>query len=139
MKTTEQEIAIREARKNKLEDERRRRWAELGDMDIMTVGEVATMMGMCSRTIYSLAMDNKIPGTKVGTQWRFSRKILTEFIQGRRDCHGQEISLKQPSRVPVSGIRDSFSGRDQQGASRGYPSLSNQERLCHCQEKESAA
>lgn len=95
MKTTEQEIAIRQTRLNRFEDERRKRWAELGDTDIMTIKEVAIMLGMCSRTIYALALDRKIPGTKVGTQWRFSRKILTEFIQGKRDCHGQEIQLKQ--------------------------------------------
>lgn len=127
MLSTEKLLASQELKKSKLEDERRKRWAELGDTDIMKLSEVARMLGMCDRTVYALAMNHKIPATKIGTQWRFSRKILTEFIQGKRDCYGalrngQEISSP---RIPECSIGDSLTGKYQQGSSISNPCIQN--------------
>lgn len=48
---------------------------------MMTVDEVADYLRVTKKTIYRLLVRGKIPATKVGNQWRFSRKAIDRWLQ----------------------------------------------------------
>lgn len=47
---------------------------------VMTVQEVADYLRVNQRTIYRLAMGQRLPGFKVGTTWRFKRADIDDWI-----------------------------------------------------------
>ena len=51
--------------------------------DILTIREVAKMLKLAEKTVYSLVADNDIPGFKVGGSWRFSRKELEKWVEAQ--------------------------------------------------------
>jgi len=50
--------------------------------EIMTLCEVADMLRLSRRTIYRRLEDGSIPACRVGSRWRFSRKVLNELFCG---------------------------------------------------------
>ena len=48
--------------------------------EIMTVEEVAKYLKLKPQTVYKWAQEGRIPGTKLGKEWRFRRSILDEWI-----------------------------------------------------------
>lgn len=48
--------------------------------NLMTVKEAAQYLKLNYMTIYKLAQKNKIPASKVGGNWRFSKKILDQWL-----------------------------------------------------------
>lgn len=48
--------------------------------NVMTVKEVADYLRVNQRTVYRLAVDGRIPGFKVGANWRFKRGDIDEWI-----------------------------------------------------------
>ena len=48
--------------------------------EIMTVEEVAKYLKMKPQTVYKWAQEGRIPGTKLGKEWRFRRRLLDEWI-----------------------------------------------------------
>ena len=51
------------------------------DNAIMTIGEVADYLKVTERTIYRLAGAKKIPSSKVGASWRFSKADIDRWIR----------------------------------------------------------
>jgi len=51
--------------------------------DILTVRDVAEMLKLAEKTVYSLVADGDIPGFKVGGSWRFSRKELEKWVEAQ--------------------------------------------------------
>ena len=49
--------------------------------EIMTIEEVARYLRIPVSTVYRLAQQGRIPASKVGRQWRFSRKALERWIE----------------------------------------------------------
>ena len=47
---------------------------------VMTVSEVAAYLRMADSTVYRLVKEGKIPGRKVGGGWRFSRKVIDDWL-----------------------------------------------------------
>jgi len=53
--------------------------------EIMTVEELVKYLKTGVTTIYNLAQQGKIPGTKVENQWRFRKEKIDEWLdQGGR-------------------------------------------------------
>ncbi len=51
--------------------------------EILNIDEVAETLHVSSRTVYNLLKSGKIPGIKIGGQWRFSREeIMKMFLVG---------------------------------------------------------
>jgi len=48
--------------------------------EIMTVEQLAKYLKTGVTTIYKLAQEGKIPGTKVGNQWRFRKERIDEWL-----------------------------------------------------------
>ncbi len=53
--------------------------------EILTIKEVAELLRIGEKTAYTMAKDGKLPGFKVGGQWRFRRMDLDAWIQERLD------------------------------------------------------
>jgi len=49
----------------------------------LTVEEVAGAFEISPTTVYHLAQQRKLPGFKVGGQWRFSRQVLQAWVMDR--------------------------------------------------------
>jgi excisionase family DNA binding protein len=62
--------------------------------EILDVEGAGKLLGVSKRTIYKLAAEKGIPSTKVGREWRFSRKRLIEWIT-QDPQNGQTPSLEE--------------------------------------------
>jgi excisionase family DNA binding protein len=56
--------------------------------DILTLPEMAELLRVAEKTVYTLAQRGEIPAFKVGGQWRFSRGAIEVWIdeQSRSAC-----------------------------------------------------
>ena len=50
-------------------------------MEIMTVNELAKYLKMHRITITLHANEGKIPGWRIGKQWRFDREVIDKMFQ----------------------------------------------------------
>jgi excisionase family DNA binding protein len=60
--------------------------------EILTVGEVAQLLKVAEKTVYTMAQKGDLPAFKVGGQWRFRRTDLDSWIDertGRTDTQGE--------------------------------------------------
>jgi excisionase family DNA binding protein len=63
--------------------------------DILEAEEVAEMLRVHPRTIMRLASQGKIPGFKVGGQWRFRREAINQYIREQEQQHGGQKKNKE--------------------------------------------
>jgi excisionase family DNA binding protein len=49
--------------------------------EIMDIAEAASYLNIKKGTLYRLAKNGKVPGTKIGGQWRFKRQRLDELFR----------------------------------------------------------
>ena len=61
---------------------------------IMTLKEVAKYLGVHSMTVYRLLKEKKLPGFKVGGQWRTKKDVLDEFLLKEIDPISSELKKK---------------------------------------------
>ena len=60
--------------------------------EILTVGEVAQLLKVAEKTVYTMAQKGDLPAFKVGGQWRFRRTDLDSWIDAqtrRTDTQGE--------------------------------------------------
>jgi excisionase family DNA binding protein len=50
------------------------------EKEYLSIGEIAARLGVNSTTVYRLAQKGRLPGFKVGSQWRFSEDQLDLWI-----------------------------------------------------------
>ena len=53
--------------------------------DVMTLNEVAEYLRIPRSTVYKLVQEGRIPGQKVGRQWRFHRAVVEKWLGHRSD------------------------------------------------------
>ena len=51
--------------------------------EILTLPEVATLLKVAEKTVYTMAQKGSLPAFKVGGQWRFRRADLDSWIDGK--------------------------------------------------------
>ena len=52
--------------------------------EIMDVKDAANYLRIKERTLYSLVKNRKVPGIKIGGQWRFKRSQLDGMLEEAR-------------------------------------------------------
>lgn len=53
--------------------------------EIMTMDELAKYLKISKSTLYKLAVENKLPGQKIGKRWRFHKNAVDQwFMEGSR-------------------------------------------------------
>lgn len=61
--------------------------------EILTLLEVAQLLKVAEKTVYTMAQKGELPAFKVGGQWRFRRTDLDAWIDAKtRRAAGQEQS-----------------------------------------------
>ena len=58
--------------------------------DVMTIDQLAEYLQIPKSTIYKLVQDGKVPGKKVGRQWRFHRDAIDAWLAEGPDLSGGE-------------------------------------------------
>lgn len=56
---------------------------------VMTIKEVAGYLGVHVSTIYKYAQNGSIPAFKIGSDWRFSRKHINQWIDEKMNIRKQ--------------------------------------------------
>jgi excisionase family DNA binding protein len=51
--------------------------------DVLTMHEAAEFLRVSARTLWDMVQDGQIPSFRVGRQHRFSRKVLTDWMQSQ--------------------------------------------------------
>ncbi len=49
--------------------------------EIMTMDELAEYLKISKSTLYKLAVENKLPGTKIGKRWRFHKDAIDQWVK----------------------------------------------------------
>jgi excisionase family DNA binding protein len=49
--------------------------------DVMTMDELAEYLKISKSTLYKLAVENKLPGQKIGKRWRFHREAVDDWLK----------------------------------------------------------
>jgi excisionase family DNA binding protein len=52
--------------------------------EILTLPEVAQLLKIAEKTVYSMAQKGLLPAFKVGGQWRFKRVDLDQWIEEQK-------------------------------------------------------
>ncbi|CAM3394614.1 helix-turn-helix domain-containing protein [Corallococcus sp. ZKHCc1 1396] len=61
--------------------------------EILTLPEVAQLLKVAEKTVYTMAQKGELPAFKVGGQWRFRRANLDSWIDAKtRRAAGEEES-----------------------------------------------
>ena len=48
--------------------------------DILTLEEIASYLRLTPQTIYKWAQEKRIPGAKLGKEWRFRKSIIDRWL-----------------------------------------------------------
>ena len=59
--------------------------------EVLKVKDVAALLKVGEKTVYSMAQSGELPGFKVRGQWRFSRKDIEDWIETQKRTT-QELS-----------------------------------------------
>ncbi len=54
--------------------------------DILTLEEVASYLRLTPQTIYRWAQEKRIPGAKLGKEWRFRKSIIDRWLDEQILC-----------------------------------------------------
>jgi excisionase family DNA binding protein len=63
--------------------------------EILTLPEVAQLLKVAEKTVYTMAQRAEIPAFKVRGQWRFKRLDLDQWIEHQKTSH-HEGSIPSP-------------------------------------------
>lgn len=61
---------------------------------IMTLKEVAKYLGVHTMTVYRLLKEKKLPGFKVGGQWRTKKEVLDNYLLKEIDRSPLDLKKK---------------------------------------------
>lgn len=67
----------------------------MSEYQVLTIKEVAGILKLAEKTVYSMAQDGELPAFKVRSQWRirkvdFEKWMAEQAAAPRRDCDGSE-------------------------------------------------
>lgn len=62
---------------------------------VMNIKDVAGYLGVHPMTVYKFAKAGKIPAFKIGSDWRFHRKFIDEWIENQMKGNGAKGKKKK--------------------------------------------
>jgi len=76
--------------------------------EIMTLPEIAEFLKIGEKTVTRMAQEGKLPGAKIGGQWRFMREIVKEWLTRQMQAVPQNelysLIETEPRIVPLSRL-----------------------------------
>lgn len=73
--------------------------------ELMTTRELQEFLRLDRTTIYNLLSEGKLPGFKVGGQWRFSRQEIEAWLREQRASSPPETVRPSPEVLPVDCVQ----------------------------------
>jgi len=64
--------------------------------DILTLEEVASYLRLTPQTIYKWAQEKRIPGAKLGKEWRFRKSIIDRWLDEQILQNSEFSHLRSP-------------------------------------------
>ena len=61
----------------------------MNEKAVMTIKDVAQYLGVHASTIYKYAQEGKLPAFKIGSDWRFHRKFIDQWIERQMRVNGR--------------------------------------------------
>ena len=80
-------------------------WLQLIPMredDVLTSAEAAAFLKVGPRTVLDEAKRGRLPGRRVGKEWRFSRKVLEAWLASGPDDYDTERYKRKGAAKPSS-------------------------------------
>ena len=71
--------------------------------EIMNVSELAHYLGVSRSKIYKLIKEKKIPASKIGRQYKFSKQIVDAWLKENMITSSSTFPLFQPKKKNVKG------------------------------------
>ena len=68
--------------------------------DVMTIDQLAAYLQIPKSTLYKLVQDGKVPGKKIGRQWRFHREAVDAWLAHGANLSASENILRVPGGKP---------------------------------------
>jgi len=63
--------------------------------NLLTVGQVARYLKVDKFTVYRLVSQKKLPAFKVGSQWRFKRKMIDAWLMSNSNIHNKNSNSRK--------------------------------------------
>lgn len=98
--------------------------------EIMNVSEVAELLRVSNQTVYNLVKSGRLPATKVGREWRFSREKILQVLGGEAFKEEAPAEEKQDSGVKMAARKaddNGISERDLQVIQRHLAEMGGQQ------------
>ena len=67
--------------------------------EVMNLDQLALHLQMSRASVYHLVADGKIPGAKVGKQWRFSRPVIDRWLEGDGQRRASTLVVEDDSLI----------------------------------------
>jgi len=64
--------------------------------DILTVSELAEYLKLSRAKVYQMAQRGELPGTKLGTHWRFRKDLIDLWLEEQMSLNRQPIQARLP-------------------------------------------
>lgn len=87
--------------------------------EVLTIREVAELLKLAGKTVYSMAQRGEIPAFKVRGQWRIQRTDLTAWIEARKQRGIPQAGEREGGPSSKEGETAAGSGRTRAGTTRG--------------------
>lgn len=68
-------------------------------VEILTIREVAALLRVVEKTVYTMAQKSEIPGFKVRGQWRFKRNDIDAWIDSQKTVAAKERAQQSDSNL----------------------------------------
>jgi len=67
----------------------------MGDDQILTIKDVAAILKLAEKTIYSMAQNSELPAFKVRGQWRLRRVDFDQWVAEQAGATKSDVSKKE--------------------------------------------
>jgi excisionase family DNA binding protein len=64
------------------------------DEEILDIEGAARVLGVSTRTVYTLARKGEIPAMRIGREWRFARRNLVEWVANSSQADQVALALR---------------------------------------------
>ena len=66
--------------------------------NILTVSELAEYLKLSRAKVYQMAKHGELPGTKLGTHWRFRKDLIDRWLEEQMIGNHQGVNADLPPR-----------------------------------------
>ena len=56
---------------------------------VMTLEELAVYLKIPKSTLYKLVQEGRVPGQKIGKQWRFGKAAIDRWLDSEQETNGE--------------------------------------------------